>query len=445
VRVEQEIQYARSGDVSIAYQVSGGSSGTLVVVPGFVSHLEVFQDLPANRRFSERLRSFARVVAYDRRNQGLSDRPGAVATLEQGMDDLLAVMDATGTESATLLGISEGGPLSMLFSATYPDRVDALALFGAYARLPAAEGYEIGLPDEMLDAFFHNLEASWGTGAGSDFFAPSMAGDASFVAWWGRFLRSASSPRGALDLLAMYRDIDVRHVLQTIDVPTVVLQRRDDRVSPRRFGRYLAANIPGARYVEHEGADHLITLDGAERVLEELEELLTGSVSSAESDRVLATVLFTDIVDSTQRAADLGDRRWRDLLDEHDRIIQRGIDRHRGRKVKSLGDGVLATFDGPGRAIRCACQLREAVRPLGVDVRAGLHTGECEVMPNDDIGGIAVHIGARVGALAGAGEVLVSGTVKDLVAGSGLVFEDRGRHQLKGVPGEWPLWAVGAS
>jgi class 3 adenylate cyclase len=440
-----DIRYAHNGDVSIAYQVVGDGPRTVVMVPGFVSHLEVLFELPLNQRFLDRIASFARVVLFDRRNQGLSDRVGRPATLEDGMDDLTAVMDASETSSATLLGISEGGPQSMLFAATYPERVDALALFGTYARLAVGDGYDIGLSAEILDGFLAGVAATWGTGEGTEFFAPGMAGDPAFDRWWGRFLRSASSPRGALELLALYHEIDVRHVLPSIDVPTVVLQRHDDRVAPRRFGRYLAEHIPGARYVELEGADHLIALGDADSVLDELEELVTGAVTGSESDRVLATVLFTDIVDSTRRASDLGDRRWRDLLDEHDRIIQRGIDRHRGRKVKSLGDGVLATFDGPGRAIRCACQVREAVRPLGVDVRAGLHTGECEVMPNDDIGGIAVHIGARVGALAGPGEVLVSGTVKDLVAGSGVVFEDRGRHQLKGVPGEWPLWAVGAS
>jgi class 3 adenylate cyclase len=368
-----------------------------------------------------------------------------VATLEEGMDDLRAVMDDSQTPSATLLGISEGGPQSMLFAATYPERVDALALFGSYARLAAAEDYTIGLPVPVLDAFLEGIGASWGTGAGAEAFAPGMAGDPGFTRWWGRFLRSASSPRAAQELMALYHEIDVRHVLPAIDVPTLILQRHGDRISPRRFGRYLAEHIPGARYVDLQGHDHLMALDDADRVLDELEELVTGTVSSADPERVLATVLFTDIVGSTARAADLGDRRWHDLLAEHDRLVERSLARHRGRKVKALGDGVLATFDGPGRAIRCACHLREAVRPLGIDVRAGLHTGECEVMDADDLGGIAVHIGARVGALAGPGEVLVSGTVKDLVAGSGVSFEDRGRHELKGVPGEWPLWAVTTS
>ena len=436
------ISYARNGDVSLAYQVAGDGPRGLVLVPGFVSHLEVLMELSENQRFFERLSSFARVVVFDRRNQGLSDRVGTPATLEEGMDDLTAVLDASHTSSATLLGISEGGPQCMLFAATYPDRVDALALFGTYARLTASEDYTIGIPPELLDGWLKAMGESWGTAAGSGLIAPSMAGDARFARWLARFLRSAASPRHALELMALYHDIDVRHVLPAIDVPTVVLHRHGDRFVPRRLGRYLGEHIPGARYVSLEGSDHLIALDDADRVLDELEELVTGSVVTGEPERVLATVLFTDIVDSTARAADLGDRRWHDLLVEHDRLVERGLQRHRGRMIKAMGDGVLATFDGPGRAIRCACQLREAVRQLGVDVRAGLHTGECEVMPNDDIGGIAVHIGARVGALAGPGEVLVSNTVKDLVAGSGLMFEDRGQHELKGVPGEWPLWAV---
>ena len=439
-----EIHYARNGDVSLAYQVWGEGPRTIVMVPGFVSHLEELFELAANQRFLERLASFARVVIFDRRNQGLSDRLGRPATLEEGMDDLTAVMDASATATATLLGVSEGGPQSILFAASYPERVDALALFGTYARLVVAEDYPIGLSHDALDAFIGGLLATWGTGAGVEFFAPGMVGDPGFTSWWARFLRSASSPRGAADLLELYREIDVRHVLPAIDVPTVVLQRYGDRIAPRRFGRYLAEHIPGVRYVELDGADHLMALDDAARVLDELEELVTGSVVSGETERVLATVLFTDIVSSTARAANIGDRRWRDLLAEHDRLMQRSLERHRGHKVKTLGDGVLATFDGPGRAIRCAVQMREAVRPLGIDVRAGLHTGECEVI-GEDIGGIAVHIGARVGALAGAGEVLVSGTVKDLVAGSGMDFEDRGRHELKGVPGEWPLWAVAAA
>ncbi len=436
------IRYAHNGDVSLAYQVHGEGERTLVFVPGFVSHLEVLMELAENQRFVQRMASFARVVMFDRRNQGLSDRIGQPATLEQGMDDLAAVMDATDTASATLLGISEGGPHSMLFAASHPQRVDGLALFGSFARLMADEDYPIGLPPAMLDAWLTGMGETWGTEAGIEALAPGMAGDARFEHWWARFLRSSASPRHALELMALYREIDVRHVLPAIDVPTIILQRHGDRFIPRRFGRYLGEHIPGARYVELEGSDHVISLDDVDRVLDELEQLVTGSVSSAEPERVLATVLFTDIVDSTTRAAALGDRRWHDLLVEHERIVDRSLQRFRGRKIKVMGDGVLATFDGPGRAIRCACQLREAFRPLGIDVRAGLHTGECEVMPNDDIGGIAVHIGARVGALAGAGEVLVSNTVKDLVAGSGLQFADRGEHELKGVPGQWPLWAV---
>ena len=437
-----DIHYARNGDVSLAYTLYGTGTPTMVVVPGFVSHLEILLELPASQRFLERLSSFCRVVAFDRRNQGLSDRTGTVATLEQMMDDLLAVMDAAQVETATLLGISEGGPQCLLFAATHPHRVDGLALFGSFARLVAADDYEIGIPSPVLDATLQALEETWGADAGVDRWAPEAANDPAFRQWWGRLLRSGSSPRGARELMSLYHDIDVRHVLPMIDVPTTVLHRGGDRVVPRRLGRYVAEHVPGARYVELRGIDHLIFLSDADRVLDELEELVTGSVSSAEPERILATVLFTDIVGSTERASELGDRRWHDLLVEHERIVDRGLERYRGRKIKVMGDGVLAAFDGPGRAIRCACQLRDAMRPLGITVRAGLHTGECEVMPNDDIGGIAVHIGARVGALAGPDEVLVSNTVKDLVAGSGVSFEDRGAHQLKGLPGEWPLWAV---
>ena len=356
------------------------------------------------------------------------------------MDDLRAVMDAAGSERAALYGISEGGPMCQLFAATFPERVTALVLYGTYSRMIEGDGYDIGVRARCSTAFGEIMSRDWGSAVALGMFAPSVAKDKRFREYWGRLLRSASSPKSAVALMDLYRQIDTRSVLSSISAPTLVMHRSGDRAAPVAWGRYLAESIPGAKYVEFDGVDHLPMVDPDE-LLDELEEFLTGTRLDHEPDRVLATVMFTDIVSSTERAAELGDRRWRDLIESHDALVRRQLERHRGRAVKTLGDGFLATFDGPARGIRCAQAIREGVRALGVEIRAGLHTGELEVM-GDDVGGMAVNIGARVGAKAEPGEVLVSSTVTDLVVGSGLEFTERGTHVLKGVPGEWRLYAV---
>ena len=436
-----EVRYARSGDgVNIAYATVGEGPLDLLCIPGFVSHLEVMFEAPAAERYFGRLASFSRLVVYDKRGQGLSDRPAGPPTLEQSMEDARAVLDDIGIEHAAVFGISEGGPMSALLAATHPDRVSALVLYGTWARLIRAPDYPEGVAPEEFARFVKLVLDSWGGPAGMRLWAPSLAEDAEVRRWWARLLRSGTSPNGAEALLHLYREIDVRHALPTITAPTLVLHRREDRLMPPAAGRAIADGIPGARFVELDGADHLMLAD-PDQIVDEVEEFLTGQRTGPEPDRMLATVMFTDIVDSTARAAQLGDRDWRDLVRRHDELVRSAIERHRGREVKTMGDGFLATFDGPARAIRAAMSARDAVRGLDLDIRTGLHTGEVEVI-DADIGGIAVNIGARVGALAGPGEVLVSRTVTDLVAGSGIEFSDRGAHALKGVPGEWQLFAA---
>ena len=439
-----DIRYAKSGDVSLAYRVFGDGPLDLVLVPGFVSHLEVIGESPHFARFNERLGAFARVIFFDRRGQGLSDRPGSPPTLEEGGDDIRAVMDAAGSERAGILAVSEGGPMAMLFAASFPERVTALMMWGSYARITAADDYPHGVTPGQYARLIERVSEHWGAPVAARTFAPSLADDQDFLDWWARLLRHGSSPRGVQDLLRLYEHLDVRDVLPTISVPTLVMNRTGDRLTPIGMARYMAERIPNARLVELPGADHLMATEEPDRVLGEIEEFLTGARTEPEPERMLATVMFTDIVGSTARAADLGDSRWRDVVGRHDDLVRRQLDRFRGRPVKTLGDGFLATFDGPARAIRCARAITEEVGRLGIEIRAGLHTGECEVMPADDVGGMAVNIGARVSALAGPGEVLVSGTVRDLVVGSGIEFDDRGEHVLKGVPGEWRVYAVGA-
>jgi pimeloyl-ACP methyl ester carboxylesterase len=431
-----ETKYAKSGDVHIAYQVVGSGPLDLVLVPGFISHVEEWWEEPLCARFLERLTSFSRLILFDKRGTGLSDREGGVPTLEQRMDDVRAVLTAAGSERAAVLGISEGGAMSVLFAATYPDRTAALVLYGTFAE------FRSWVPTpQHLEHFLHAIDEGWGTGQSLPHFAPSVADDPRFRRWWARHERLGASPGAAMALMRMNSEIDVRHVLPAIRVPTLVLHRAGDVTVDVEAGRYQAAHIPGARYVELPGIDHLPFVRDAEAVLEEIEEFLTGVRPAPEPDRVLATVMFTDIVGSTELAARLGDRRWRDLLDAHHAAVRRELARFRGREVKTAGDGFLATFDGPARAVRCAEVISATIRTLGIEVRAGLHTGEIELI-GEDVGGIAVHVGARVAAEAGPSEVLVSSTVKDLVAGSGLRFDDRGVHGLKGVPEEWRLFAL---
>jgi class 3 adenylate cyclase len=430
-------QYAKSGDIHIAYQAFGEGPVNLIMVPGFVSNVENYWDEPDLARFLTRLASYARVVIFDKRGTGMSDRVTELPGLDQRMDDLRAVMDAAGMEHAALLGISEGAPLSILFAATYPDRCRGLMLYGSFSR------FSYWFPTEdALSAFFDYVGQAWGTGGSVKKFAPSRANDATFQRWWGRNERLGASPAAVTALMRMNSQIEISGILPAVRVPTLVIHRTGDQVVSVEGGRDVAVNIPGARLVELPGIDHLFYVgESADEISDAVEEFLTGSRAPVAVDRVLATVLFTDIVGSTERAAALGDQRWRDLLDKHHAMVRRNLARFRGHEVKTTGDGFLATFDGPARGVRCACAIAEEVKPLGIEIRAGLHTGECEMI-GDDVGGIAVHIGARVAALAGAGEVLVSSTVRDLVAGSGLRFGDRGTQSLKGVPGEWRIFTA---
>jgi pimeloyl-ACP methyl ester carboxylesterase len=434
-------RYVKSSGVSIAYQVHGEGPLDLVFVPGFVSHVELLWEYPPLARFLRRLASFSRLIVFDKRGQGLSDRPPDPPTLEDSMDDLAAVMDAAACRRAAVFGISEGGPMSALFAATYPERVSSLVLYGTYARMVNSPSYSIGIPNEALDRWARMMREEWGGPLGVRLWAPSCDGDPEFERWWGRVLRQGTSPSGAIALIDLYRELDVQAALPSIGAPTLVLHRKDDKIVPARQGVYLAEQIPAARYVELEGADHLPFAGDQDALLDHVEEFLTGSRRAREPERALATVLFTDIVGSTERAAELGDRAWRDLLERHDATVRRQLAVHRGREVKTLGDGFLAVFDGPARAIRCAAAIREELAAIGIEVRSGIHTGEVELI-GEDVGGMAVNIGARIGALAGSGEVLVSSTVRELVVGSGLEFADRDRHALKGAPGEWHLYAA---
>jgi class 3 adenylate cyclase len=441
-KVETETHYARSEDgTNIAFQVHGDGPIDLVFVPGFVSHVEISWEEPTIARFLQRLASFSRLIQFDKRGQGLSDRLGRPPTLEESMDDVRAVLDAAEIERAAVFGISEGGPMSTLLAATHPDRVSALVLYGTYARMIEAPDYPEGIKVARLEAWGERVRSEWGAAVALDMWAPSAVGDRDFERCWARLLRQGTSPSGAIDLIDLYRGIDLRAVLSAIDVPTLVLHNDGDRLVPVRQGRYLADHIPNARFVELHGPDHLPMTGDQDALLDEVEEFLVGSRQGREAERSLATILFTDIVGSTETAARLGDRRWRDLLERHDAVVRRQLALHRGREVKTMGDGFLAVFDGPARAIRCACAIRDELHGLGVEVRAGIHTGEVELL-GTDVGGMAVNIGARVGALAEGGEVLVSSTVRELVVGSGIEFQERGTHRLKGAPDEWRLYAV---
>jgi class 3 adenylate cyclase/predicted alpha/beta hydrolase len=433
-----ETHYARSGDVRIAYQVVGDGSFDLVFVPGFISNLDVQWEDPGFAHLLNRLCAFTRLILLDKRGTGLSDRidDHHLPTLETRMDDVRAVMDAVGSGRAALLGASEGGPMSILFAATYPQRTRTLILYGSYAHF-----HTWVMGRDALEGFIRGIEDSWGTGASAPIFAPDQSKDGRFSAWWGRFERLSVSPSAAVALARMNADIDVRSVLASVRVPTLVIHRRDDARIKFSGGQYLAEKIAGARFVELSGQDHPIWTGDIDLVVDEIEEFLTGTRPFPEPDRVLATLLFTDIVDSTKRAVKLGDKRWQQLLDQHDAIVRREIARLRGREVKTTGDGFLATFDGPARGVRCAMAITEGVRSLGIEIRSGVHTGEIELKGNH-VGGIAVNIAARVAALATGGQVLVSPTVRDLVAGSELSFRDFGTHVLKGLPEELRLFVV---
>jgi pimeloyl-ACP methyl ester carboxylesterase len=434
-------RYAKSGNVHIAYQVVGDGPTDLIYVEGALTHLDVTWELPAYRHFCERLASFSRLIRFDKRGMGLSDHV-QIGTLEERMDDIRAVMDAVGSEQAILLGVSEGGPLSLLFAATYPERTRALVLCGAEIKERTTDDWPWGEnTPEGFEQSMRGLADHWGEGRGIFYIAPSVAGDKQWREWWGRLCVQAASPGTAEVFMRMAFDIDVRHVLPAISVPTLIIHRTEDRICDVHNARYMAEHIAGARYLELSGVDHVPWVDGDD-IMAEIQEFVTGVREAPEPERALATILFTDIVGSTQLAHDLGDRRWRDLLEAHHEIVRRELRRFRGQELDTAGDGFFAAFDGPARGIRCARSIVQILsQELGIEIRAGLHTGECERI-GGKLGGIAVHIGARVAAFAGPMEVLVSGTVKDLVAGSGIGFVDRGTQVLKGIPGEWGLFAV---
>ncbi|MEX0816557.1 MAG: adenylate/guanylate cyclase domain-containing protein [Gaiellales bacterium] len=440
-----ETRYARSGKVSIAYQVLGDGPPDLVFVPGLISNVEYAWQQPAIAAWLRSLASFSRLIWFDKRGTGVSDRVTDVPTLETRMDDVRAVMDEVGSQQAVLMGVSEGGPMSILFAATYPERASALILWGSDVKGVRTDDYQWAPSFEEAIGAVEEAAERWGTPDYCDKVlraaAPSVAGDDGFRRWWASYMRLGASPASAAALRRMNMEIDVRRVLPAIRVPTLILHRTDDRFVDVQNSRYIAERIPDARSVELPGADHFAWIGDVDRVLAEIKTFLAEVREGVELDRRLATVLFTDIVGSTQKAAELGDRRWRELVAAHHARVRSELARFRGQELDTAGDGFFASFDGPARAIRCACAITESVRELGIEVRAGLHTGECEVV-DGKVGGIAVHIGARVAAEAKPGEVLVSSTVKDLVAGSGIAFRERGVAELKGVPGEWKLFAV---
>jgi class 3 adenylate cyclase len=452
-RVNPDTRYAKSGDAHIAYQVIGDGPMDLVLVEGWLNHVELAWEDPLQAAFRRRLAQFSRLIVFDKRGTGLSDRvpPGQLPILEERMDDVRAVMDAAGSDRAALVGVSEGGALCALFAASYPERTAALVLYGAFARTGAAM-----LSQEELDARLRDLERNWPDAMDYGVAAPSLAADERNAERFRTMMRHSASPGAAVALLRMNSQIDIRQVLPSIRVPTLVLYRRDarfghgaaawrqdgqDAITPRTEARYLADNIPGSRLVELPGVNHLPWAGEADALLGEVEEFLTGVRTAPEPETMLTTILFTDIVGSTELASQHGDHAWTGILERHHALVRRQLERFRGREVDTAGDGFVATFDGPARAIRCEVSIAEAVTALGLSIRAGLHTGEVELV-GDKIAGIAVHIAARISNLAEADEVLVSSTVRDLVVGSRLSFASRGAHALKGVPGEWALFAV---
>src|SRR3954447_10663733 len=444
-------QYARSGDVAIAYQVIGDGPFDLVFVPGSTSHVELGWEVPALRRLNERLAAFSRLILFDKRGTGMSDRVHGGPSLEVRMDDVRAVMDAAGSQRAALLGVSEGAPMTILFAATYPQRTGALCLYGGLARVLWAPDYPWGIPEaqalreideeraRLNEPGYHTESVQSG--------CPNATEEE--LAHLDRMIRYSVTPGDALELQRMNLGIDVRDVLPTINVPTLVLHHTDDPWCQVEEGRYVAERIPGSTYVELAGSCHIPSMQEVDEVADEIERFLLDTRSAdgwaePEPDRVLATILFTDIVDSTIHLSEMGDSRWRQVVERHHALVRRELARHRGRELDTAGDGFFASFDGPARGIRCASAISKEVAELGIQVRAGLHTGECQLV-DGKLGGIAVHLGARVASQANGGEVLVSGTVKDLVAGSGIEFQDRGRHELKGVTGEWQLYSVTAA
>jgi class 3 adenylate cyclase len=436
-------KYARSGDVRVAYQITGNGLFDVVWAPGTMSHLDLDWEIPQRALFFERFGQFCRLIRFDKRGTGLSDRPLKMATLEERTDDIRAVMDDVGIERANIFGVSEGGSMACLFAATYPQRVNSLLVWGAQARWIACPDHPWGQTQEQHDQMIAMIDNDWpsfeyitgpGAGVGKD-------ADLAFIESISRYMRAAANPSAVRAYEQMNGQIDTRPILPSIQAPTLVMNRTGDPCSNVEAARDMALRIPGAKFKEYPGNSHSIMLDDMETVLSDIQEFITGERPIDSSDRVLATVLFLDIASSTERAAELGDTPWRNLLNSYYAIVRKELARFRGKEINTTGDAFLATFDGPARAVRCALAISIAVRQLGIEVRAGVHTGECELM-GDNVGGIAVHTGARIMAKSEPGSVLVSGTVKDLVSGSGINFQDYGVHQLKGIPGEWRLFSA---
>jgi class 3 adenylate cyclase len=439
---QPKTEYTRAGDISIAYKVIGDGPQDVVMVPGYLSHLELIWEIPQIVHMIERMATFSRLIMFDKRGSGLSDPVIGAPTLDERIDDVRAVMNAVGSTQASLFGVSEGAPMSILFAATHPELISSLVLYGAVPRSTWAEDYPWATPREDLLASSHEMEPYLYEGAIAEVMAPSVSDFPIVRETFAKLQRYSSSPSMLRQTFEMFLDIDVRAILPTVSVPTLVMHREGDRAVNRRAGEWMAGQIPGAKYVQLPGIDHAMFVGDTDAILDEVEEFLTGVRRGVEVDRILATVMFIDVVGSTERAAQMGDRAWTNLLTQLNAVIRDELGRFRGVEVKTLGDGVLATFDGPARAIRCALEIAESVRTLGIEVRIGLHTGEIEITEGNDVAGIAVHIAARIGALAGAREVLVSRTVKDLVAGSQVAFADRGEHTLKGVPETWSVFEV---
>jgi pimeloyl-ACP methyl ester carboxylesterase/class 3 adenylate cyclase len=439
--VTPEIRYAKSGDVHIAYQTFGQGPENIVIIPGFISHIEHVWDSPDQSRWLNYLSGRARVLLFDKRGTGLSDRQGQLPNLDHRMDDARAVMDAAGISRAAIMGVSEGGSLAAVFAASHPQRCTALILYGAFAR------FSDWFPTEQkFNGFLNYVETAWGTGNSVAGFAPSKKGDTEFQRWWGRFERLGGSPSAVINLMRLNSDINIENILQSVLVPTLVLHRTQDPTVSIQAGRFLAAHIPNAKLVELEGPDHIYWLGDnalqiADIVLEFIARPGMEARSTVEAQRMLATILLTDIVESTSQARELGDSEWRKLLLAHDVTVRREIARFRGSEVKSTGDGFLVLFDGPARAIHCALAITEGMQPLGIQVRSGVHTGEVE-RTQTDVHGIAVHIAARVMDKGSAGDVMISRTVKDRVSGSGIKFDDAGEHSLKGIEEKWRLYKV---
>jgi class 3 adenylate cyclase len=439
--VEPEVRYARNGDVSIAYYVLGDGPRDILLIPGFISHFELFMEEPTIARFIHRLASFSRLITYDKRNTGLSDRGFSSLTLDDYVGDAKAVLEAAGSKEVAVFGVSEGGPTALTFAASYPEHATSLILYGTWARVADDNDYPIGIDPDVMAQVIEHIVSRWGTGVWLRGWAPSLADDPQQREWWARLQRMAASPADVRALLNSYYLLDVRRILSTITAPTLVISTEGDRMVPVALGRYLADKISDAKYVELEGDDHFWWTENSDSILDEVEEFLTGDRHGPDPLRKLATILFTDIVGSTEHAAAMGDNSWTELLQLHRASVRGVLRRFNGREVQTVGDGFFAVFEGPTAAIRCADAIRAGAAVIGLQVRAGIHTGEVELM-GEDIGGIAVHIAARVAAHANPDEIWVSGIVPGLVVGSGIGFNDRGRHRLKGVPEEWSLFSV---